>query len=218
LAGHQGGAGGAPDGTGRGDGGVALEVAVDGGASLAIQAPEVGGLVAGGAPSAIGALVAVVEAGLAGESHTASVVAGRANIVAGVVGGQEVRRCSFTPVLLDDEVDEVEGVEGVVAGDCDTGLGCDADVPRNERLISELEALYAANRVVVSGDTARVYEGHATVVCSADSADGYFSGDVVDFSKVDCYFRIGYLIYYRIDYIAACDDSLTCGGTYPGES
>jgi hypothetical protein len=187
LAGHQGGAGGAPDGTGRGDGGVALEVAVDGGASLAIQAPEVGGLVAGGAPSAIGALVAVVEAGLAGESHTVSVVAGRADIVAGVGGDQKVGRCSFAPILLDDEVDEVEGVEAIVAGDCDAGFGSDADVPRNERLISELETLEAANRVVVPSDACRIHKGHAAAVGSADGADGHPPRNSTYLPNIDCY-------------------------------
>jgi hypothetical protein len=67
-----------------GDGGVAFEVAVDGVAPLAarVHAPKVGGVAAGGAVGRISALVAVVEAALAGEPHVVGEVSQWANIVA----------------------------------------------------------------------------------------------------------------------------------------
>ena len=78
-----------------------------------VHLPKVKGVVAARAVGVGVALVAVVEAELASQGDIFFVEPQRTVVVAGQVGHVEVGGRDIAPVLLKDEVDEVEVEEGV---------------------------------------------------------------------------------------------------------
>lgn len=98
-------------------------------ASCIVHPPVIHGLIAAGAIGAVLAKIAVVETHLAGHRDVLIVQSFRAEVVASLIGHEEVGRRFIAPMFLQNQVYEFEVEEGVQGGGRDRDGGSNGEVP-----------------------------------------------------------------------------------------